>query len=291
MNKIDLSNLTSETFAIKFGINSSEISAESLGQTLSSLTILMKLINDELNPGHKLELVVDETQSGSFWISFKEKKVSLKSLLSGISTTIVIPILVMMFYDKYISDDNITIIVNTDEYIVQADGKTIILPRDKLDRSRRVAENPKTKNAVYDAFDAMENNNEIESIGIYTEINGREPMLEIPRRQFSAIKEVARPEEATERIVEETVDLQIFKAVMFRSKNTWTFVWDGKKISAQVADQKFYDKLTNHEFMIGTGDSILCLLEITQIRDQYSGIWMNTKYKVTNVINYIPSDR
>ncbi|GAL31217.1 hypothetical protein JCM19239_6602 [Vibrio variabilis] len=94
--------------------------------------------------------------------------------------------------------------------------------------------------------------------------------------------------EEPQREVNEVAELQIKRAILERSKRKWEFIWRGIKISAPVSDQQFYDDFFAHKITVAPGDSLDAILTISQVRDEDTGIYTNSKYEVKTVHRHIP---
>lgn len=90
------------------------------------------------------------------------------------------------------------------------------------------------------------------------------------------------------RIIPEVVELQILKAILERGKRKWKFMWRGIKISAPITSHSFYNEFFNHDITIAPGDSLEVKLEIKQVRNEDTGIYVNKGYEVVEVYKHIP---
>jgi hypothetical protein len=289
MQTIDLRSIEDE-FVVHFGGEFHRLNAETLAASLLNLSGAIKDINRIVNPEYNIEVYVDAIGEGSFRARIKTLSEKATPLLKGASKTIVLSLLAALIYDKLLADKtDINIIVNNDSYVVEYGDQKVILPKEIADVKKKVSERPEIEKKISGIFQALEKDPEIEDFGITKNIDDERPLVLFPRSDFPTLLEVrdVSLSEETSRIKEDKTDLQIIRAIFVRGKRKWQFVWrDGIKISAPILDDKFFDKLKSHEYVIGTGDAISVLLKIHQSKDEMSGVWMNDSYEVVEVYSH-----
>jgi len=99
------------------------------------------------------------------------------------------------------------------------------------------------------------------------------------------------PEDPDNRVITESAELQIVKAILKKSNRKWEFVWRGITISAPVVHEGFYKEFFAHEITIAPGDTLEVTLAIKQAKDPDTGIYTNVGYEVVEVHGHVPRIR
>ena len=278
-----------ESIILHFGSDGHKINAYTLASSLVAIADALKEANAITNPGYEVEVVVEAFGQGSFRAKVRTIYSSLNNLFDKADLkAVVLSVLASFIYQHTLAPtETVNVIVNDDNVIIEAPGKTIVVPRTVYDAQKEVEKSERFKTSVSKAFAHIEADKSVTSFGLTAEMSDKLPDLEIPRDRFALI---ARMEEDTSdsRVLEEVSNLQIKKAILERSKRKWEFVWRGIKISAPVTDQKFYNDFFAHKIKIAPGDQLEVLLKIYQIKDQDTGIFTNSRYEVVNVRKHIP---
>ncbi|MFC1354411.1 MAG: hypothetical protein G8D81_13250 [gamma proteobacterium symbiont of Clathrolucina costata] len=160
-------------------------------------------------------------------------------------------------------------------------------PREVHDCVNEVEKSEPFKRSINKAFESVEKDESIESLGITTRMEDETPAIKVPREKFPLITGIMETEENT-RVVYEIAELSISRAILERTRRKWEFVWRGVKIAAPVLDHRFYDDFFAHRITIAPGDSLDVKLKIYQVRDTDTGIFMNKKYEVVEVRRHVP---
>lgn len=118
-----------------------------------------------------------------------------------------------------------------------------------------------------------------------------EPVFRADRSEFSGMAEtpdIAVAETpGVEKVIEEA-SLYVVKAVLERNyTRKWEFIWSGNKISANIRDEKFFDRLEAHQYAFGQGDVLKVRLEITRELDPALGTFVNRGYSIIEVLEFI----
>src|SRR5438132_243641 len=64
--------------------------------------------------------------------------------------------------------------------------------------------------------------------------------IEIPREAFARAASPELVVSLDEREIIENTEVQIIRAILEKSRRRWEFVWRGIRISAPIADERFY---------------------------------------------------
>lgn len=288
MRVIDIREFETD-FVIYFGGERKRINAYTLASTLVSIADAVKAANTLINPGYEVEVVVEAFGEGSF-------KAKVRTLYNGGSNlfsndnlkAIAISVIAAYVYEHTLApNQEVNVIVNTDEVIVEQGGNRIIVPREVHDYVKAVEKSEKFTQSIAKAFEAVEKDKDIESLGFTPNLEDQTPLISIPREQFALLS--APPSiEDNQRSIIEVADLHILRAILERGTRKWEFSWRGIKISAPVLDDRFFADFFAHRIKIAPGDSIEVKLKIYQLRDQDTGIFTNQRYEVVEVLRHIP---
>lgn len=90
------------------------------------------------------------------------------------------------------------------------------------------------------------------------------------------------------REIVEITQVEISRAILERGRRRWEFFWRGFKIAAPILDEKFFDQFFAHEIMIAPGDALEVALRVVQERKEDSGIFVNVRYEIVEVLNHVP---
>lgn len=117
------------------------------------------------------------------------------------------------------------------------------------------------------------------------------PVFEAGRGDFSKMAEAPSIDMAALPNVEKCVEeahLHIVKAVLARNyTRKWEFIWKGDKISANIRDEKFFDRLESHQYTFGAGDVLKVELEITREFDPLLDTFINRSFTIIEVRDFI----
>lgn len=291
MDVIDVRAFESD-FVIYFGAEPKRINAYTLASSLVSIADAVKAANSLINPGYDVEVVVEALAEGSF-------KAKVRTLYTGASNifstenlkAITLGVIAAYVYQHSLSSDQaVNVFVKTDEVIVEQRNKRIVIPRDVYDSVKEVEKSERFTQSIGKAFEALERDADIESIGFTRGLDDEIPPILIPRSRFALLSDSPEIQE-NQREVLDVATLHILRAILERGKRKWEFVWRGIKISAPVLDERFFDDFFAHKIMIAPGDSIEVKLKIYQSRDPDTRIFTNNRYEVIEVLRHIPTPK
>lgn len=278
-----------EQFVLHFGGESSRINAYTLASTLVSIADAAKAANATINPGYEIEVVVESLGSGSFKATIKAAYSELGNLFSGDNLrAIVLGVIASAIYQYALAPDaDIQVEVSEAYVIIEQGNKKFVIPKDIHDSVNELQASEPFKRSIGKAFEAVEKDEAVESLGIASNTDDPEPPIDIPRERFA---QLTGPIDTGEnnRVVHEFAELSISRAILDRSRRKWEFYWRGMKISAPVLDQHFYDEFFAHKITIAPGDSLEVDLKIHQVRNPDTGIFVNKRYEVARVIRHVP---
>jgi hypothetical protein len=284
-----------ESFVVHFGSNFERINAYTLASSLVALADAAKAANAAINPGFEIEVVVEALGPGSFKAKIRAFYKSASNLFTTDNAKAIVlgVIASYIFQVAFAPDQQVKVVVNTDEVLIQQGDKTIVVPREVHQAVQEVRKSPDFQESIGRAFEAVEKDPNISSVGIASSFDEPTPLIEVPRERFASIaSSAAHANEETREIIE-TTELQIMRAILERSRRRWEFVWRGVRISAPVLDDRFFADFAAHRITIAPGDALEVKLKIRQRRDPYSGIMLNDAngYEVLQVIKHLPRHR
>lgn len=273
-----------------FDTKEKAVNAYALASALVSLADAAKEANRIINPGYDIEVIVTALEGGSFKAVIKAVYKQLKNLFSADSLrNIVLAIIATMIYDKYFAQKpNISINVSPEFVIVSSQDEKIIIPKDVYDAKEIISKSsPKIVSNIDSIMLSSRKDEKIEGVGIANSIDKR-PSIVIPKEQIQTTYKEVVLEEQNLKENNETTTLEILRAILEESNRLWEFVWYGNKISAPVLDEQFYKNFREHKITIAPGDKFEVKMKIIQKKDEASGIYINNKYEVLEVIKHIP---
>ncbi len=278
-----------DSVVLHFETEGQRINAYTLASTLVALADAAKAANDTINPGYDVEIVVEAFGPGSFRAKLKAIYSKHHNLFSQqVALALVVGILGNYIYERtFAIKDKVVVQVNTDEVIIERGDERIVVPRNVYDATRQVEKQPRFVNAMARTFEAIAEDPEVKSFGLVAELTDKPPAITVPREVMESLAAIVVPEPET-RVVTESVDLQIIKAILERGIRKWEFMWRGVKINAPITHQNFYDSFDAHRITIAPGDILKAKLAISQHLDPKTGIYANVGYEVCEVFEHIP---
>jgi hypothetical protein len=283
---VDLRSLRDDGFILHFGGRVRSVNAETLGRTLVALSDALSAINDDVNPGYRLEVVIEALEPGSFRARIRANKKLVGNIFGALPIKEVLAgLLVLLIYDLIRGqDDKTTVIVKGDVVIVETKDSRIVIDRPVYEAKKALRQKDRANAHIGKAIEALQADDDVKEFGIGESLEQEELVLKIPRREFPLILEHAMPPINDEN---DTIDvpahLSIKKAVFERSRRKWEFIWNGVPISATITDRKFFDRLIRRQVYLQHGDAFDAVLRIKRSRDPVSGAWVNRHYEVIAV--------
>lgn len=285
-----------ESFVIHFGTEFHRINAYTLASTLVAFADAAKAANVSINPGYEIEILVEALGPGSFKAQIRAITKSAANLFTGDNVKNIVLGVIASFIFEYTLSPNkdVKVTVNTDEVVIEQGDKKIIVPRQVHDAVEEAKKSAAFRGSVSRAFNAVDRDAQISSIGLTAKFDESKPQLEIPRERFPSIaseQEILILDDSRE--VTEITTVQIMRAILERSRRRWEFVWQGVRISAPVLDEQFFADFAAHKITIAPGDALEVRLKLRQKKDAGTGIYVNDPngYEVLEVIKHLPRQR
>lgn len=281
MASIDLSSIPETGLVLHFGTETTSISASTFAEALRSFEQAARVLAQAQSPGYEFELIVEATGPGSFRVWLKEQA---KDTLFKVVGTVALGLAVSAIYDRYLDSKDITI---TDNFAIIENGNDrVVIPREIYDKYNESATNEEVEESINEFVANINKDERVEYLGFSLDMDKRSP-IEIPRDQFSRMMAPPRrilDEIPNKRTREEDNELVIvIKAVFERGKRKWQFLWRGRKISAPIVDNTFFDRLESREIVFGQGDALVVRVAITEERVKEFNVWKEIEYEITKV--------
>jgi len=277
-----------DRFVLHFQTPRTEINAYALASALVGLADAVREANAIVNPGYRVEVVVEALAVGSFRATVRTVFTKARDLFALPAVQAVIwGIVATHIYEKAIKTEAPPkITVSQDMVIIEVGKDKIIVPRDVYEAKNLVEKSARFKNAIGRVFEAAEEDPDVTGIALTDDRPGPPPMI-VPRHDFVIFRETDTDNENTREIVEIT-QVEISRAILERGRRRWEFFWRGFKIAAPILDERFFDKFFAHEITIAPGDALEVALRIVQERNRDSGIFVNVRYEIVEVLGHVP---
>jgi hypothetical protein len=295
MPTIRIDEFGGETIVLHFGGLRGSIDARTLGEALIGFAETAVAISAVVDPGHEVEIVVEETGPGSFRAVIRRICKPVSGLLSEGIYAIFWGIVANTIYDHTIkpSDPPPQITVTTDEVTVKVGPNTIIVPRNVYDASQNTKKSPAVEKGIRKTFRALEADRYVTDFGITSSISDVRPLIQIARADFPAFPRAVILETidgANERFRRERARLLVIKAWLKHAKRKWSFEWNGVPISAPITDTDFLDRIRRHDVVFGAGDAIDVEINYRQTFSPDLGLFENdnSSYVVSKVVATVP---
>ena len=87
--------------------------------------------------------------------------------------------------------------------------------------------------------------------------------------------------------VRESQAIVPIKVFLENTHRKWEFIWDGRKISANITCDKFYNDLMNGRIAYNQKDKMIVTLKIKQKLDKINNVYINDSYEIIFVKEYL----
>lgn len=275
-----------DIIVLHFGTNGHTVNAYTLASTLVSFADAAKRANATINAGHDIEVVVEALGEGSFRAKLKTIYKAKDNLFSASNAVSIVCSMIATYLYTSLSSDQPEITINTDEVIVEHGDTKVIVPRKVYEATQNLEKDDNFRASMSETFKVIKDDPSISSFSVVESIDAPDPEAVIPRDRFSELIEAIEPK-VTRRVIPETVELRILKAILEKTTRKWEFVWRDNVISAPILDDSFYERFSSHDITIAPGDILKCTMEITQVLQNESQIYINKSYKITSVSEHV----
>jgi hypothetical protein len=87
--------------------------------------------------------------------------------------------------------------------------------------------------------------------------------------------------------VRESQEIVPVKVFLEKTHRKWEFIWDGRKISANITCDKFYNDLINSRISYNQKNKMIVTLKIKQKLDKINNVYINDSYEIIFVKEYL----
>ncbi|SHG64269.1 hypothetical protein [Bradyrhizobium erythrophlei] len=275
-----------EEILLYFKIAGPGIDAQTFANALLAFDELYRAINASANPGREIEVEFISSDQGSIRTIIRIFQKDTQTLLHAPVTLLILPILIAVVVTKLMSD-TVTIVVDENSYVVEYGSEKIILPKDAAKTVERVDHDAAVRRTVRKFFSIVESDSNVTAVDFRRPIAPNQPVMPIEKNQFATLRDLpevelpALPKKREE--YHSRAPVVVLTAVLEKSKRKWQFLWRGQKISADIRDDSFFEKLANHEYEFGQGDTLTVDLVAEQEINDFVGAYETKTFYITKV--------
>lgn len=277
---------------IKFEGQTHQVDVNTLTSSLMVFSESLKEINKNLGSGKNIEIKIEALNPGSFEVHTIVTAICENNLLTAISTVGGVAGAIGMTYKgivglrSWLKQENKEI-----ENVDIGEDKTTIKTKsgDTYICSNVVYNiyntNQIINDAISDQFRILEEDPAIEGLTISSDNES----ISIPKDDFSGLAEKVDVTNHNKRKeIKEDQTVYVVKPVLEKSPTRrWEFIWNGNKISANINDLQFLEKMEQGEYRFGTGDTMTVDIQINQILNPMYDAWMNESYQINLIKEHI----
>lgn len=286
MAEIGFREFEAEEILLYFDIESFGLDAQSFAYALLAFDELYRAIDDVANPGRDIGVEFVRSDQGSLRAVIRVLTKDSKGLLKAPISLMILPFLLGILVNKITSDD-INIIVGDEHYVVEKGSQKIVLPKSEKPLADKVERDPAVRRTLRKFFSVVESEPDIKSVDFRVPQSPDLPIMPIKREKFASLRDLPEiVDEALPRFREQPnarVSVVVVAAVLAKTKRKWEFLWNGNKISAEIRDDSFYEKLANHEYEFGQGDALLVDLVAKQELNSLIKAYENKSFYISKV--------
>ena len=283
-----------EKIKIKFEGQTHQIDVNTLASSLMVFSETLKEINTELKTSKNVEVKIEALAPGSFEVQTIVSAINDSGLLNAISTVCGTAGTIALIY---------TGVVKLRSFLKNKDNKKIEDVKQDKNKTTIKTDNGNTyicDNVIYniynnsqiindsisDQFRILEEDPAIDGLTLSTE----KESFSISKDDFSSLaQKVEIPGENKRKEIKNSQTVYVVKPVLEKSPTRrWEFIWSGNRISANIADMTFLEKMEKGEYRFGTGDKMIVDLQINQLLSPIYNAWLNESYQITLVHEHIP---
>lgn len=281
-------------FRIEFGGDSHEIDLNTLLVSLMNFSNVMSEVQQALAPDTQMNIKVRPPQNGSFLIdmliSAPDAVAHTASLITrdniSLVENIVSGLVGMIDLKKHLMGDRPARIYPGNEgnqvIVENSNGNTFHIDHRVYNIYNS---NPNVDASLTKAFQAIESDTAIESVGIKD--NEGRALTKVVNDEFKLMSVANGSTAPVDKrdIYKERVNIRAIK-LTFEDGAKWGFVYDGNKITAGITDPGFWEAVEKNE-SFSKGDTFLVDLKISQQFDPSINEYLNKSYEVVRVLDHI----
>lgn len=274
-------------FKIKFDGQLHQVDVNTLLNSLFNITAILQEINNEIEPGEKLNIKVNAFTTGSFNIDLQLVQGMVKSIFSKDNVNYVVDVLVGIFTIKQLfKGKKVETVIELDDGKLKIgnEGEEITIDKPIYDIYRT---NHNINDSMEKTFETLSDDPSIEGFSISDKNNT--PLFTAESKDFAVMTNrnvLLEKDEESRTLYDDNAMLSIFKIVFDRNRK-WEFYYNGNRISAKILDEDFFNHIDNYKF--SKGDILDVRLQITQHYEATLKTYVNKFYDVIKINKHIPS--
>jgi len=286
-----------EKLKIKFEGQTHQIDVKTLTSSLVVFSEALKEINSELGTGKSVDIKIEALRPGSFEVHAIVSAINSNDLLGAISTAgSVATLAIGTIVGTYSGIVKLRTWLKKEgegevEEVVEEGGTTTIKTKNGgIYICSNVIYNiyntsQPVNDIISDQFRILEEDPAIDGLTV----SSKEDSFSIEKQDFSILaQKVDVDTESKRKEFKEDETVIIVKPVFEKSiTRRWEFIWRGNKISANIVDADFLEKVERGELRFGTGDTLKINLQINQALNPIYNAWLNESYQITLIHEHV----
>jgi hypothetical protein len=267
---------------VKLNSEPSEASPTAVGSTLIAIDALVNEVSKAFDENQKFLLKARPFKEGSFEIEFSLAVITSIALTQLPVLRDFLSILKQYFEVKKLLKGEKPKLNEQNKIVIEGNEIKIDNAVLNIISSENIA-----NQMISQAFTEIEKDTTIKDVQIF-EKTPQNPLAKIERKEFHYYK-IPEPDTMiiekypTEKILRTTLHIV---SPVFDNKSKWKFILDGKRISAEIADEKFIDIVASGE-AFACGDKLDVDLQVIQKYDDVSSCYIDSRYIIIKVRNHI----
>jgi hypothetical protein len=276
--------METETLTVKFDGQHHQVDVQTFVYSVLNLTTVIKETNKK-NGGQPININIKAPEKGSLLVDLVTNVVNSQTLLNGktlFGSTIVI-VGGLYKLHKFISGKKTTKVetLNESTTITLDDNSTLTIAENIYNT---YITTPAIQDSISKNFSALSEDPAVTNFEVSR--NGSEKIIEVNKEDFGRMSIKQQIEIENSRVIVESAILYIYKVVFEKTDRKWEFYHSGNRISANILDENFFNKIDTGE-SFSKGDQLKADLQITQIFDESIGTYVNESYAVIKVDEHI----
>lgn len=276
--------METETLTVKFDGQSHQVDVQTFVYSVLNFTTVIREANKK-NGGDVLNINIKAPEKGSLLVDIVTNAINNPSLLSGTTILASTFVIVEGLYrlHNFISGKVV-------KEVKGNSGTTTITLDDGA--ALTIAENvyniynttPAIPDSISKNFAALSEDPAVKNFEVIK--SGGEKMISVPKEDYGRLAIKQQIEAENSRLIVEAATLYIYKVVFEKTDRKWEFYYSGNKISANIADENFFNLIDRGE-PFAKGDQLKVDLQVNQILDESVGTYVNHSYAVIKVHEHI----
>lgn len=285
-----------EKVKIRFEGQTHQIDVKTLTSSLLVFSEALKEINAELKTGKSIEVKIEALNPGSFEvhtivsaINHNDTLMAMATLggATGMIAATYTGIVKLRYWLKQDENKEIAGIESGEEKttIKTKSGITYICSNvvyNTYHNSQAI------NDAISDQFRILEEDPAIDGFTM----TSNDESFSVPKNDFTVLaQKVEIPGENRRKETKNSQTVSVVKPVLENNTTRrWELIWEGNKISANITDLIFLEKIGEGEHRFGAGDKMLVDLQINQTLNPLYDVWLNESYQISLVHELIPRE-